>query len=583
VTVGEAGYGGTLRRRQWGAILIVVAVPVLCLLPFAGKAFVVDDPLFIWCGRQILNHPLDFFGFSANWRYQEEPMYRINQNPPGAAYYATPFLALFGENGTALHIAFIFPAIAASLGTYTLANRLCRRPVAAALCAVLTPGFLVCGSSTMCDTLMLAFYVWAVALWIRGLERNEYTTLAIASALIACSALTKYFGMTLIPLLLVYSLVRLREAGWGGVPARPWWWVMLLGIPVIIMAAYELYTYRLYGEGMIGYAIKYGRSFAPEQALQQSQVMLTKLLSGLTFTGGCFITSPFFALFFWSRRAWAVAAAGVVFAIGIVVASHYASSPQIPWLMLAQWVLFALGGVFVFGLAVSDLRRQPSAASLLLLLWVAGTFVFSTYVNWAVNARTVLPMAPAVGILIARRMDLEGWPQVGTVRVVGPLIAATCVSLCALWGDFTWANSARNAVRMTQAVLSATPRNVYFLGHWGFQYYMEEAGAKHVDYRRTRLDPGDVLVVAKNNCASENVPRSWANHVFTLTLPASRWVSSMQRGMSGFYSDFWGPLPFLLGSATQEPYHVYRVKTVTQMAGPATFGRREGKLDWDLL
>lgn len=570
MTTGEAGFGGILRRGQWVPILIVVAVPALCLLPFAGKAFVVDDPLFIWCGKQILNHPLDFFGFSANWRYLEEPMYRINQNPPGAAYYVAPFLALFGESETALHLAFVFPAIAASLGAYALAGRLCRRPVVAALCAALTPGFLVCSSSIMCDTLTVAFYVWAVALWIRGLERNEHTTLAIAAALIACSALTKYFGMTLIPLLLVYSLVRRREAGW---------WVMLLGIPVIIMAAYELYTYRLYGEGMIGYAIKYGRSFAPEQALQQSQVTLTKLLSGLTFTGGCFITIPLFALFFWSRRAWAVAAAAVVFAIGIVVASHYAHSPQIPWLMLAQWVLFALGGVFVFGLAVSDLRRQPSAASLLLLLWVAGTFVFSTCVNWAVNARTLLPMAPAVGILIARRMDLEGWPRVGTVRVVGPLIAATCVSLCALWGDFTWANSARDAVRTTQAVLSATPRNVYFLGHWGFQYYMEKAGAKHVDYRRTRLDPGDMLVVAQNNCVSEDVPRSWASHVFTLTLPASGWVSSMQWRMSGFYSDFWGPLPFAFGPVPQEAYHIHHVDVVTQMAGPATFGRPEGKLD----
>jgi hypothetical protein len=192
-------------------------------------------------------------------------------------------------------------------------------------------------------------------------------------------------------------------------------------------------------------------------------------------------------------------------------------------------------------------------------------------------------MAPAVGILIARRMDLERWPQLGTVRVVGPLIAATCVSLCALWGDFTWANSARDAVRTTQPVLCASPRNVYFLGHWGFQYYMEQAGAKHVDYRRTQLDPGDVLVVAQNNCAAENVPRSWANRVFTLTLPASRWVSSMQWRMSGFYSDFWGPLPFAFGPMPQEPYHVYRVKTVTQMAGPATFGRPEGKLDRDRL
>ena len=39
--------------------------------------------------------------------------------------------------------------------------------------AVLTPGFLVCGSSLMCDVPMLAFWVWSVVLWLRGFDEKR--------------------------------------------------------------------------------------------------------------------------------------------------------------------------------------------------------------------------------------------------------------------------------------------------------------------------------------------------------------------------------------------------------------------------
>lgn len=80
-------------------------------------------------------------------------------------------------------------------------------PIAAALIAVLSPVFMVSANTVMCDMLMLAFWVWAVLLWVRGLERHEPLTLLLAGALVALSAPTKYFGASLIPLLVAYSLL----------------------------------------------------------------------------------------------------------------------------------------------------------------------------------------------------------------------------------------------------------------------------------------------------------------------------------------------------------------------------------------
>ena len=75
------------------SLLILAAVSLACLLPFVGKAFHIDDPLFIWCARHIQSDPFNFYGFNLNWYGRETSMAAVTQNPPLAAYY----LALVGS------------------------------------------------------------------------------------------------------------------------------------------------------------------------------------------------------------------------------------------------------------------------------------------------------------------------------------------------------------------------------------------------------------------------------------------------------------------------------------------------------
>ena len=105
---------------------------------------------------------------------------------------------------------FLWPAVASIIGTYFLAGRLCAHPFAAALATIAMPVFLVSSTSLMCDTMMVAWWVWTVLLWLRGLEQGSAVKLALAGLLIGVCALTKYFGACLVPLLLVYSAVAHR-------------------------------------------------------------------------------------------------------------------------------------------------------------------------------------------------------------------------------------------------------------------------------------------------------------------------------------------------------------------------------------
>src|SRR5437763_1000564 len=81
----------------------------------------------------------------------------------------------------------------------------------ATLVCLTSPAFLVSSTNIMCDTMMTCLFVWAVVLWFGGLEKRRRSRLCAAALLCAAAALTKYFAITLVPLLLAYTTARRRR------------------------------------------------------------------------------------------------------------------------------------------------------------------------------------------------------------------------------------------------------------------------------------------------------------------------------------------------------------------------------------
>src|SRR5438128_619908 len=185
--------------RPAGAYFLLAALTVLCLLPFSGRAFHTDDTLFIWAAQNITKHPFNPYGFQLNWEFTQVRMSEVTQNPPLASYYMALAGSVVGWSERALHLAFLLPTLALVLGTYRLAQKFTRSPLLVAFATLLTPGLLVSVSSTMCDPMMLAIWMWAAILWIEGLEPQRPLFLAASALLLAVGELTKYFGASLVP------------------------------------------------------------------------------------------------------------------------------------------------------------------------------------------------------------------------------------------------------------------------------------------------------------------------------------------------------------------------------------------------
>ena len=543
-------------NRKFIEVAVVCVVTIVCLIPFVGKAFHIDDPLFIWSAKQIQSNPADFYGFAVNWYSEEMSMAEVTKNPPMACYYIALVGLLFGWSEVVLHIAFLVPAVAAALGTYYLARQFCSRPVPAALAAVLTPVFLVSSTNIMCDTMMLAFWVWAVVLWMRGLESGKHLLLFLGAVLIAVCALTKYFGMILLVLLLVYSLVKKRKLGA---------WVLFLLIPVIILAGYQWLTYVLYGRGLLLDAVAYATN--PRWVGRAD--LLTKGMTGLVFTGGCIITGLFYIPLLWSRKFITV---GVLLTILFIFALSFAekigavtvhNAGVVKWGFLVQLGLMAVAGVSLLGLAGMDLWKCRNAESLLLLLWVLGTFIFAGFINWTVNARSILPMVPAAGILLMRRIERRSRDKEKTKLwwIVWPLVPAALVAVLVGWADYTWANTARDAAAKIGEKFKDKPGNVWFQAHWGFQYYMEAAGGRALDFEHLELESDDVIIVPLNNTRTRLLSENMVHIGEVFRFAPCRWAATMNYLLgAGFYSDIWGRLPFAIGPVGLEEYHILIVK-----------------------
>src|SRR5437763_566226 len=111
--------GQLSRWAPWLAALACAG----CVAPFAGKAFHIDEPLFLWSARQIQAPPGDPYGFTVNWDHRDEPMWHVTQNPPLACYYTALAAAIVGWGEVGLHLAFLLPAIGVIVGTARLAGR----------------------------------------------------------------------------------------------------------------------------------------------------------------------------------------------------------------------------------------------------------------------------------------------------------------------------------------------------------------------------------------------------------------------------------------------------------------------------
>lgn len=526
---------------------------LLALALFLNKPAHIDDAVFLRQAEQILKAPLRPFDFEMNWDGVPERAFDFHIDPPLLPYYLALVIGLLGRSEAALHASCLIFPVLALMSFYYLARRFTPHcPLLSVLLFMSCPCFFVTATSLMVDVPVLSFYVAAVALFVWGNDRHRLKAMALGGVAAALAVATKYVGLTLVPLLIAYVVMKRRRSRRA---------LLVLLIPVGVFGLWCLHNLHFYGRIHLASSSKY---------LHVGHIDLWgKLLGNLSFLGGATILPPLFLLLVRRKRAalWQVGLA-VAAAVGLSHSFLQARDYALPTAVAA--VLFISGSLLALGHVTLKQTTEPSTDQGFLLLWLWGILIFNLLIEFAA-VRFVLLAAPPLVLLFVRHIERKGEVARRLCAVGAVLNGVLCLALA--YADCEWAATYRSLARRPPAAIedpapAHIPKpKVQFLGHWGWQHYLEGRGYEPMDVSRPeRLSEADFLIVP-DTALLPGTPQWITTHLRTHRPCWSKRVESgfpvrvMHRdrnAKAGFYCHVWGLLPYAVSRCSLEQFDLYR-------------------------
>lgn len=548
--------------RRWLPATVCITLVALLFLPFANKAFHIDDYYFLVWGDLFDWNPLRALpnDFPHQGTLVEDILPYSLTHPLLIPYLLKLMQHLFGTSELPLHLVFlVFPLLVLwSLAKLSalLDSVDCQTTFLLLLFGTL-PAFVVNGQNLMTDVPMLAFLLAGTVAVVKCVNGECGETPWLGSFWLTCAVFTSYQALAFVVLLIGFVWVACRSR-------RHKLNVLLaLCLPLVLMLLWLLLVYGLYGvfpgqrdSGVGGELIRGS----------QWQVVWGRVVFDFAMIGASLVFVLPFYLATLSRRGFfrAGSACGVLLVIFFLVAPPEAGEfPR----RAALAAFCALGAVGI-GCAMARLwtwfasgRSRPVV--FLCGGWILLTLLYNVILLPFGNARYLLPIFPILFIVL-----LHGSPAVSFrfPRLAGVLL------LCSLlwgganaWADYyhagTYRTMAAELAEFRQAL--GGDRQVWYVGEWGMRHYFDQAGARYLLANSTEPKAGDYVVIPE-------MPRFWAPSPRLrprLTFYASREFRSPlplrlfnRRSGAGFYCHHWGLLPFTFSSEPDELFVIQEVR-----------------------
>lgn len=475
-----------MRRSGAGFVLAVAAA--LTLLN-AWKPLTIDDPAYYTCAQQIVRDPFDPYGHTLFWYDYPQNGFDIMM-PTGLSYWLSLPLRLFGDRPVLVKL-WLFPVAWLFVASF---HALCRRwapglerPLTAmtALSPLVLPSL-----NLMLDVPAQALALGGLLLLVQACERGSLMRAIAAGVVAGVSMQTKYSVLLGPGVLLLYGTLVRR---------------MRLGLAAAAVGAGVFVGW----EGLI--ALRYGESHLLHHALWLRAVAATKanLLAALIGNLGGVATPVLLVGLVglgWSGRA--VVTVGVAIVLGY--AAIAAGPPPTATVVCG---LFGLAVVMVGAATIWRLTRGAAVATdaadgvtRFLALWLVVELIAYFFLAPFPATRRVmgtgLVLALLAGRLAARTVSSS--ERRGLVTAVAA--AGVLLGLLVFAVDYRDAAVQRQAIaRAVRGIGDPAPAAVWYVGHWGFQYYAERAGMRPAVPGRSQLRAGDWLIVPEPRITQQRV------------------------------------------------------------------------------
>lgn len=550
---------------SWLEMICITILFLFLYLPFINKAFHIDDYCFIKLSGMTDWNPLQ--AFPINYDYSGGILPNVlpydTTHPFLVPYFIKIVIALFGENETTLHLAFmIFPLIALfslmKLNTVFFPDS---RRIALILgvffCTL--PAFLVNAQNIMTDVPTLAFLLLAMAGFFDGLENGTRGMTWLGSAALTMAIFTSYQMVVFVPLLFLYALWKRKL----NLPVA----VAIIS-PVLVLLAWLLAVYAKYDyfpviksklsgkEGNVADVIRAGHS---------RTALIKKIFDFFAFLGAAMIwVTPLHYVL--KKRTGTFLVLFLTLLLACLPAAYALTGyPFMPNVFLSALVAL---GLLTIATLVSKVRQRRKESGkeyeLFLLFWLFSVIgYYIALLPWC-SARYLLPAFPPALMLL---LNDPAWSFSTRARRIGlscVFCGAVLFAFASAYSDYRLADSYRDFAAKTKVLRAngGNAFNVWYIGDWGMHYYMDRAGARYLHADSTEPMRGDYVVIPE-------MPRLWYpslqvqkrlslfyNMSYRSRLPLRLFNG---RSHAGFYSHGWGMLPFAFSSEPDEVFLVFEV------------------------
>ena len=565
-----------MKNNKITLFIILAICAVIIHIPFLNKALHIDDTLFYYTAKQISTDPLDPYSFYINWRGVTERAYDFFSNPPGAGYYIALIIFLFGASEKIIHASYILFSLISVFSMYFLAKRFTpldskhltgftKFPFVSALLLLLSPIYIVMAHTIMPDLPLAAFFLLSVTLFIYGSDQENMLLLILSGIAASIAIMLRYNGLCIIPILLLYYLSHFDK--------NKKWTIIILLFPLGIFVAWNLFTKIAYGNSHFLTHIVF-QNYLGQLDLKTA---ITHLVPHLSYLGGGTIFFLFFlAPFFHKSRINKI----IFIILGTYIfftAFHLRESLNYDYthILLAAFFLFSI--LYFLLASVTEititffLKKRILADETFLLLWIIGILVMQ---NSGVHsaAKYMITAIPPLIILVMRNECLVRFKGAYLNVVICVILFSTAITgVVTAIADYEFAGINRKIADYCANNIEVKENNtIWFLGHWGFQYYMEEKGFK--PYERNSNEPkrGDFLV-----CSSLAWPQGISERLRGRLMPYDKVRYSgiipvkIMHNKHGKHANFYaysnygsgyGILPFSVSASPIDEFKIYRVK-----------------------
>jgi len=553
----KPGDDGLSGRPIWVELIIVVVVTMLITLPFIFKPFHMDDAGFIELARERQDNPMEMVLSDYTFFGQENEKF-LDTHPPLVSSYLALLINLTGaESETFLHLGFlIFPLIAA-ISMYYLARFFTRHALPAALMLIVTPGVMVMSHGLMSDVPGLSLWLAGVTLYLHGLKQKSLGLMTICGLVVTTGVFTSYQVLSVIPLLFAYALIRKELSLLAFIP---------FALPLSAFASYCAWHYSQLGIfPRFSYGV--GAPLAWYSVIQKGASVFAAL-------GGAVVFFAVLMRVLLARKWDFTVYLAFLVPLWVAVMVQFASGQFTALAAIISILLMPLGIMLLYRIfsegweGLEQERRDKQAMNALLFLWLAGVLFYVIVLLPYSSVRYLLPAFPPLILLFIRLAEdrFAGSRNIQNLLIGGVMVTAG-LGLLVAEADYELAVANRDFAR-NEAVaygrqVTAEDRRLWFIGEFGFRYYMELQGFTELPKDRPEvLRDGDLIVqspLADPRPFSDEMAERMeqVDTVGYHGMTPFRSISFKSR--AGFYGHFWGILPFSVDFGNIEEYLVYRV------------------------